>query len=77
VQQRLDALVRDDGFPAALASVTGRDGRVRNYTAGVGDLRTRAGVPVDGQVRIAVTELPSDQARFDHLNAHLDTALCQ
>lgn len=52
VQQRLDALVRDDGFPAALASVTGRDGRVRNYTAGVGNLKTQADVPVDGQVRI-------------------------
>ncbi|MDN3353145.1 serine hydrolase domain-containing protein [Actinomadura sp. DC4] len=52
VQQRLDALVRDDGFPAALASVTGKDGRVRNYTAGVGDLKTKGRVPVDGQVRI-------------------------
>lgn len=52
VQQRLDALVRNDGFPAALASVTRRDGSVRNHTAGVGDLKTRARVPVDGQVRI-------------------------
>jgi D-alanyl-D-alanine carboxypeptidase len=52
VQQRLDALVRDEGFPAALASVTGRDGHVRNYTAGVGNLKTRARVQVDGQIRI-------------------------
>jgi D-alanyl-D-alanine carboxypeptidase len=52
VQQRLDGLVRDDKFPAALAAVRGRDGRIRNYTAGVADLRTKAKVPVDGQVRI-------------------------
>ncbi len=53
VQQRLDGLVRDDKFPAALAAVRGRDGRTRNYTAGVADLTTGAKVPVDGQVRIA------------------------
>ncbi|MFJ1754077.1 serine hydrolase domain-containing protein [Kitasatospora sp. NPDC088134] len=51
VQQRLDALVKDDGMPAALASVKGRDGRTRTYTAGVGDLATGARVPVDGQIR--------------------------
>ena len=53
VQQSLDGLVRDDNFPGALASVRGRDGRTRNYTAGVGNLKTGAKVPVDGQVRIA------------------------
>ena len=52
VQRRLDGLVRDDGFPAALAAVQDRSGRTRNYTAGVGDLKTGAKVPVDGQVRI-------------------------
>jgi D-alanyl-D-alanine carboxypeptidase len=52
VQRRLDGLVRDDGFPAALAAVRGRDRRARDYTAGVADLRTKAAVPVDGQVRI-------------------------
>ncbi|MER5641011.1 serine hydrolase domain-containing protein [Kitasatospora sp. NPDC002227] len=52
VQSSLNALVKDDGLPAALASVKGRDGRTRSYTAGVGDLATRAKVPVDGQVRI-------------------------
>ncbi|MEV7195892.1 serine hydrolase domain-containing protein [Streptomyces sp. NPDC093510] len=52
VQQGLDALVRADGLPAALASVGGRDGRTRTYTAGVGDLATGAEVPRDGQVRI-------------------------
>ncbi|MFE7640117.1 serine hydrolase domain-containing protein [Kitasatospora sp. NPDC057518] len=51
VQQSLDALVKDDGLPAALAAVKGRDGRTRNYTAGVGDLATGAKVPVDGQIR--------------------------
>ncbi len=52
VQQGLDALVRADGVPAALATVQGRDGRARHYTAGAGDLATGAKVPVDGQVRI-------------------------
>ncbi|KOV34089.1 beta-lactamase [Streptomyces sp. XY431] len=51
VQQRLDALVKEDGMPAALATVKGRDGRSRTYTAGVGDLATGARVPVDGQIR--------------------------
>ncbi|MEU3352875.1 serine hydrolase domain-containing protein [Streptomyces sp. NPDC037389] len=52
VQQGLNALVKADGMPAALAGVKDRDGRTRNYTAGVGDLATGAKVPVDGQVRI-------------------------
>lgn len=52
VQQGLDALVRSDGLPAALAGVKDREGRTRNYTAGVADVTTRAKVPVDGQVRI-------------------------
>ncbi|WP_026163207.1 serine hydrolase domain-containing protein [Kribbella catacumbae] len=53
VQQGLDRLVKDDKFPAALASVRDRNGRTRKYTAGVADLKTKARVPVDGQVRIA------------------------
>ncbi|MEV0537678.1 serine hydrolase domain-containing protein [Kitasatospora sp. NPDC050463] len=52
VQQGLNVLVRDDGVPAVLASVTDRGGRARNYTAGVADPATGAKVPVDGQVRI-------------------------
>nr|WSW57657.1 beta-lactamase family protein [Streptomyces sp. NBC_00998] len=52
VRQGLNALVRDDGLPAALASVKDRDGRTRTYTAGVGDLTTGSKVPDDGQVRI-------------------------
>ncbi|MEV8626288.1 serine hydrolase domain-containing protein [Streptomyces sp. NPDC051079] len=52
VQQSLNALVRDDGMPAALASVQDRNGRTRTYTAGVGDLATGSKVPKDGQVRI-------------------------
>ncbi|MFF2353693.1 serine hydrolase domain-containing protein [Kitasatospora sp. NPDC058115] len=51
VQQRLDALVHEDGMPAALATVKGRDGRSRTYTAGIGDLATGSRVPVDGQIR--------------------------
>ena len=53
VQKGLDGLVRDDGFPAALASLRDSSGHTRNYTAGVGDLKTGSKVPVDGQVRIA------------------------
>ncbi|CAM5581888.1 Serine hydrolase OS=Kitasatospora aureofaciens OX=1894 GN=HS99_0005985 PE=4 SV=1 [Kitasatospora aureofaciens] len=52
VQASLNALVEDDGLPAALATVKGRDGHTRSYTAGVGDLATGAKVPVDGQIRI-------------------------
>ncbi|MEV5198445.1 serine hydrolase domain-containing protein [Streptomyces sp. NPDC053720] len=51
VQKSLNALVTDDKMPAALASVADREGRTRHYTAGVGDLRTGAKVPKDGQVR--------------------------
>ncbi|MFI6151583.1 serine hydrolase domain-containing protein [Kitasatospora sp. NPDC051170] len=51
VQAGLDALVKDDGLPAALASVRTGDGRTRSYTAGVGDLATGARVPKDGQIR--------------------------
>jgi len=53
VQQALDALVRDDHFPGALAAVRKPGGRTRDYTAGVGDLATGSPVPVNGQVRIA------------------------
>ncbi|MER6394987.1 serine hydrolase domain-containing protein [Kitasatospora sp. NPDC001603] len=52
VQSSLNALVKEDGLPAALAAVKGRDGRTRTYTAGVGDLATGAKVPMDGQIRI-------------------------
>ena len=52
VQRELDALVRDAGFPAALATYQDSRGRSRDYTAGVGDLETGARVPLDGQVRI-------------------------
>lgn len=45
-------LVEEDGFPAALATVRGTDGRTRHYAAGVGDRETGARVPVDGQVRL-------------------------
>ncbi|GAA0963075.1 serine hydrolase domain-containing protein [Kribbella koreensis] len=53
VQQGLNRLVEDDKFPGVLAAVRDRDGRSRNYTAGVADLKTQAKMPVDGQVRIA------------------------
>ncbi|MFC0629235.1 serine hydrolase domain-containing protein [Kribbella deserti] len=53
VQAELNALVRDEEFPAALAAVRQRDGRVGNYAAGVADLTTEAKAPVDGKVRMA------------------------
>src|SRR5690349_4654805 len=52
VRPKLQQLVDDNGFPGALAVVRDRAGRTRDLTAGVGDLRTGARVPADGQVRI-------------------------
>ncbi|MFE6867967.1 serine hydrolase domain-containing protein [Kitasatospora sp. NPDC057692] len=51
VRAGLERLVKEGRYPAAMASVLPRDGRARDYTAGVADLRTGAKVPVDGQVR--------------------------
>lgn len=48
----MDRMVRADGFPAALAAVRDRHGRTHHYTAGTGDLRTGAKVPINGRVRI-------------------------
>ncbi len=53
LQASLDAIVQDGSLPGALMSVRDRNGRVTNYTAGVGDVRTGADVPVDGYTRIA------------------------
>ncbi|WP_097868229.1 serine hydrolase domain-containing protein [Streptomyces sp. rh34] len=83
VQRSLNALVRDGGPPAALASVKGPGGRDRTYTAGVGDLATGAPVPVDGQVRIgsntktfvAVVVLQLVAERRVSLDAFVDTYL--
>ncbi|GAA2644414.1 serine hydrolase domain-containing protein [Streptomyces lunalinharesii] len=51
VREGLRRLVRDDRFPAALATTTGHDGRTDTYAAGVADVTTGAQVPADGQVR--------------------------
>ncbi|MCQ8770994.1 beta-lactamase family protein [Streptomyces sp. AA8] len=83
VQQGLNALVRSDGLPAALASVQDREGRTRTYTAGVGDLATGSKVPRDGQVRIgsntktftAVTVLQLVGEGRIRLDAPVDTYL--
>ncbi|WP_249998447.1 serine hydrolase [Actinoplanes sp. M2I2] len=53
VQQSLNNLVKVDKFPGATASIRQADGRVRNYSAGVGNLETGTKMPVDGRVRIA------------------------
>lgn len=52
VQQGIDQLVGPERHPGALAAVRDRSGRTRHYTAGTGDLRTGAKVPIDGEVRI-------------------------
>ncbi|MGY2079085.1 serine hydrolase domain-containing protein [Modestobacter sp. SYSU DS0657] len=52
LEHELDALVAEDGYPGALAAVSDARGRVRDLTAGVGDVSTGAPVPVDGQVRV-------------------------
>ncbi|UIJ33782.1 serine hydrolase [Allobranchiibius sp. GilTou73] len=52
-QRSLDALVTRDGIPGVEAFVRQSDGKVRSYTAGVGNLNTRTPVPADGEVRIA------------------------
>ncbi len=83
VQRALNTLVRDDGMPAALASVQDRNGRTRAYTAGLGDLTTGAPVPDDGQVRIgsntktfvAVVVLQLVAERRVDLDASVDTYL--
>lgn len=51
VSKGAESLVHEDGFPGVLAAVEDSDGRVRDYTAGTGDRRTGAAVPVNGQVR--------------------------
>ncbi|MFE0100108.1 serine hydrolase domain-containing protein [Streptomyces sp. NPDC059009] len=84
VQRGLDALVRgDDGVPGALASVRGKHGPTRTYTAGVGDLATGAEVPRDGRVRIgsntktftAVAVLQLVAEGRIRLDEHIDTYL--
>lgn len=49
--ERLQSLV-DEGFPAALASVTGADGTQTDVAVGVGDRESGVEPPVDGEVRI-------------------------
>ncbi|WP_051791080.1 serine hydrolase domain-containing protein [Amycolatopsis jejuensis] len=53
LQASLDKLVRDNGFPGALATVSRGGVPVAFATAGTGDTRTGTPVPPDGQVRIA------------------------
>ncbi|RSM69311.1 serine hydrolase [Amycolatopsis sp. WAC 01375] len=52
VQRGLDVLVGQDKFTGALAAVSSRDGRTRDYTAGASDRETGKKVPVDGRIRI-------------------------
>jgi D-alanyl-D-alanine carboxypeptidase len=53
VQGSINRLVSVDKFPGVMASVRQADGSVRNYTAGVADLRTGEKMPADGRIRIA------------------------
>ncbi|MBX9243296.1 beta-lactamase family protein [Actinotalea ferrariae] len=52
LQDGLERLVEEDGFPGVLANVVDERGRSRDYTAGVGNIDTGRRVPADGQVRI-------------------------
>ncbi|WP_206434842.1 hypothetical protein [Rhodococcus sp. NJ-530] len=61
VQRSLDALVSEDGLPAALASIQDRNGNSHNYTAGVGDLTTGSEVPPTARYESAATPKPSPQ----------------
>jgi D-alanyl-D-alanine carboxypeptidase len=58
VPTELDHLVAADGFPGALAAVRGRDGRTRQFTAGVADLAKGRPVPPDGRIRIGSNTKP-------------------
>lgn len=51
VQRSLESLV-DDGFPAALASVTDKQGKVSLYASGVADLETKKKADANGYVRV-------------------------
>ncbi|MFF5704105.1 serine hydrolase domain-containing protein [Streptomyces sp. NPDC012794] len=57
VQQGLNALVVDDGVPAALASVKDRDGRARTYTAGARDGQVRIGSNTKTFTAVVVLQL--------------------
>ncbi|MER7077857.1 D-alanyl-D-alanine carboxypeptidase [Saccharopolyspora kobensis] len=50
IQQSLDGLVRDEHFPAALAT-TGIGDRARSYVAGTAELGDRTPPPLDGRIR--------------------------
>lgn len=54
VQQSLEALIADGGYPApgALMSVRAADGSTQDHVAGVGDVEAGTPPPVDGHVRI-------------------------
>ncbi|MFC9247711.1 serine hydrolase domain-containing protein [Streptomyces sp. NPDC057136] len=58
IRKGMKRLVTDDKYPAALAATVDREGRTRNYTAGVADLKTKSKVPVDGQVRAGSNTKP-------------------
>ncbi|GLV85211.1 serine hydrolase [Streptomyces lavendulae subsp. lavendulae] len=52
LRKALERVVAEERLPGALASTLDREGRTRTHTAGIGDLRTGAKVPADGQVRV-------------------------
>ncbi|MEW2352368.1 serine hydrolase domain-containing protein [Spirillospora sp. NPDC029432] len=52
VQKAMQQVVKA-GFPGVLVSVTGKDGKTRDYSAGVGDRETGEAPPKNGYVRIA------------------------
>ncbi|EFL18306.1 serine-type D-Ala-D-Ala carboxypeptidase [Streptomyces sp. C] len=57
VRQGLNALVRTDHLPGALATVTDRDGRTRTYTAGAEDGQVRIGSNTKTFTAVVVLQL--------------------
>ncbi|MFD0356156.1 serine hydrolase domain-containing protein [Streptomyces sp. NPDC127110] len=57
VRQGLNALVRTDHVPGALATVTDRDGRTRTYTAGAEDGHVRIGSNTKTFTAVVVLQL--------------------
>jgi D-alanyl-D-alanine carboxypeptidase len=83
IPSKMRSIVGVDKYPGALAAVRDKRGRTKHYTAGAGDLRTGAPVPVNGRVRVgstskmfaAVVLLQLAEAGDVNLNASVESYL--
>ncbi|WTQ56882.1 beta-lactamase family protein [Streptomyces sp. NBC_00158] len=73
VQQGLNALVRTDHVPGALATVTNRDGRTRTYEAGAEDGQVRIGSNTKTFTAVVVLQLVGEGriGLDDRVDTHL------